>query len=499
MSGKSIKQYLNEHKWLILLLLLFGTVFSLISIYNHLNFRTGSGMMGNYLNAMHDYTNLRMPLEGKLGGGYYSLLSFEFDLYLILLSPLTLLAGSYTLILVQLIAILFGAVGVYRYLRLISAKRWIPLLGCLYFLLFFGIYAALYNEYNSMVIGVMFIPWFFHSFKMENYNLSFLFLVLMIMARETMGLILAFVCLGLIFDYFRDKEATTKLVVFALVAYLYFMLVSGLIMPSLENPAGQNVFEYSFLGANMMDAFRFILYHPIASINFLMVNHTGNPAFDDIKKEFIIVFLLSGGILLIMRFRYLIMIMPMFFLMLLHDSPHQWSIFSFFAALFAPILSIGLFDYFGRIGNPRHRIFLIAATLLFTAGISARMMTKTRYPGIQDKLAFYTKEHYNRNTLPDSLCHYLQKIPAEADVSSQRDFLPHLALREHIHTFPDVRNATFIVVDENIAKENTEREALILLSGLKKSGDWQIVIEEKGFILFRSNKRNNSIQDENRQ
>ncbi|MDZ7741576.1 MAG: DUF2079 domain-containing protein [Bacteroidota bacterium] len=412
-----------EHKWLIILLLAFGTVFSLISIFNHLNFRTGSGMMGTYLHAMHDYLNFSLPEMDKLGGGSYLLLAKEFDLYLILLSPLSYLMGSYTLLIIQLLAILFGAAGVYRYLRLVSAYPWTPLLGSLHFLLFFGIYAALYNEYNSMVVAIMFIPWFFHSFKMENYNLSFLFLVLMILARETMGLILAFIFLGMIFDYFRDKKATARLVVFALISYLYFLLVSGLIMPSLEQLPGQAPFEYSFLGENMMDAFRFILYHPIASINFLMVNHTGNPAFDDIKKEFIIFFLLSGGILLIMRFRYLVMMIAMIFIMLLHDSPENWSVFSFFAALFAPILSIGLFDFFDRVGNPRHRIFLIIVTLLFTAGVSARMIIKTRYPGERKKIAFYTQEHYNRSILPDSVCDYMEKIPPEAVASSQSDFI----------------------------------------------------------------------------
>ncbi|MCF8228419.1 MAG: DUF2079 domain-containing protein [Bacteroidales bacterium] len=483
MFWKSLLNFFKRYYLLILVLLVFGTLYSLISLYNHWNFRTGTHMMGTYLNAMYDYLRFSFNDMGTMGEVRNNLLANEFDLYLIILSPLTLLFGTYTLIIVQIAAILFGGVGVYRYLDLISRSRKVPLFGTLHFFLFFGIFSALYQEYHSMVVAGMFIPWFLYSFKMEKYGNAMVWIAIMLIAKETMAIFLVFVFLGMIFEYFRDKKATARLVVFALISYLYMMVVGGMITPMLSAVDGHPLFGYLYIGDNMIAAFKFILGHPIATFKFLLMNHTGNPAFDDIKKEFLIYVFLSGGFLLFARIRYMVMIIPLFFLMLLHDNPERWSVYSYSSALFAPIISIGAFHYIDSIEWRKNRVAVSIILLGVTVLITMLLMESTVYPGKKEKIAVYKNEHYEQPLGTDSIPLHFKKIPGNAIVSAQSEFLPHLALRDNIYKFPLIQDARYIVISDNGKMSSKDQLKVDLI---KESTSWEVLVEDNGFYIFKS-------------
>ena len=91
-----------------------GVLYCLISLVNHYLFKTYALDLGLYTHALYDYAHFRMADCSMFKDVPYSLLSDHFDLYLPLLSPLVYMFGSYTLLVVQIAAVLLGGWGIYK-------------------------------------------------------------------------------------------------------------------------------------------------------------------------------------------------------------------------------------------------------------------------------------------------------------------------------------------------------------------------------------------------
>ena len=133
-------------------LLLAGVVYGLISLVNHYYFRTYTLDLGAYTNALYDYAHFSANDSSAFNEAPENLLADHFDLYLPLFSPLSYLFGTYTLLIVQLIATLAGAIGVYRYFEYTHPQQNIRKFALIYFLLFFGVFAAFSFDYHSNVV-----------------------------------------------------------------------------------------------------------------------------------------------------------------------------------------------------------------------------------------------------------------------------------------------------------------------------------------------------------
>src|SRR5688572_7612263 len=102
-------------------------IYGLISIVNHAVFRTYFNDLGLYTNAMYNYVHGNWHRSLIFAGGEHV------DLWLILFSPLSLLFGSYTLLLLQIGFILAGGIGVSRYIFRLTQNRRLSLIAQLHF------------------------------------------------------------------------------------------------------------------------------------------------------------------------------------------------------------------------------------------------------------------------------------------------------------------------------------------------------------------------------
>ena len=127
-----------------------------------------------------------------------NILSDHFDLYLMIFSPLVLIFGSYTLLIVQIAAVLLGGWGIYKLITLYTDNNLMPLLATATFIFSFGIIQALAFDYHSNVVTAMMLPWLLYFIKKKNFGLSSLFVVLFVIGKENMSLWLFFVAIGLI-------------------------------------------------------------------------------------------------------------------------------------------------------------------------------------------------------------------------------------------------------------------------------------------------------------
>ena len=133
------------NNYLILTIIIFGLLYSLISLVNHYNFRTYALDLGAYTNAMYDYIHFQWNDSTVFNEIKENLLADHFDLYLIIFSPLSLIFKTYTLLIVQIFMILFGGIGVYRYFSISKSKYNVALLATIYFYMFFGVFSAVKN------------------------------------------------------------------------------------------------------------------------------------------------------------------------------------------------------------------------------------------------------------------------------------------------------------------------------------------------------------------
>ena len=78
------------------------------------------------------------------------------------------------------------------------------------------------------------------------------------------------------------------------------------------------------------------------------------------------------------------------------------------------------------------------------------------------------------------------KIPADASVSAQSPFLPHLAYRDKIYQFPIIKDAEFIIYSD---KEDTypmnENTFHSLTLELENSNQWTVTYKEDGLTILK--------------
>jgi uncharacterized membrane protein len=253
-------------------------------------------------------------------------LSDHFDLIVILLSPLSYLFGSYTLLLVQIFAIIFGGYGAYLFLK----KKCLPfsnlpVIALFHFYSIWGIYSALAFDYHSIVIAAMLIPWYFYFIHQSHFFKAILFFVLILFCKETLGLWLFFINIGLLIEYRKDKLKLKYLAVLGVLGFIYFFSMLSYIIPSLS-PNGSKYIHFSFdaIGKNPIEALINILKRPQYAISLLIENNLPNSF--GIKTELYLFVILSGGFCLFLKPQFLIMLVPIFAQKLFNSDPGKWGI-----------------------------------------------------------------------------------------------------------------------------------------------------------------------------
>ena len=238
-----------------------GVLYVLISLVNHYLFKTYALDLGLYTHAMYDFSHFRVDDCSMFKPKPQSILSDHFDLYLAIMSPLIYVFGSYTLLIVQIAAVLLGGWGVYKLLSLYTDDDWMPILASAVFFFSFGIIHALAYDYHSNVLTAMMLPWLLYFLKKRQFGLTSLFVVLFVIGKENMSLWLFFIVIALMWDYRKDKKALWHLAAYALFSIAYFLIVNMVVMPRLGGNGG-GFARYAHLGDNYVDISQRLLAQP---------------------------------------------------------------------------------------------------------------------------------------------------------------------------------------------------------------------------------------------
>ena len=477
-----------KHKPLMVVVFLFVLIYALISLINHYYFRTYALDLGVYTNVMYDYLHYGYSDTASFSDVPENILSDHFDLYLIIFSPFILLFKTYTLLIIQICAIIIGGLGVYKYF-LVEAKKHknLPLFATIFFYSFFGIFSAIAYDYHSNVIAACMVPWLLYFVKTQQIKKIVFITLFIIIGKENISFWLFFIFIALLFENRKDKKMRTVLVGLSAFSFAYFIVITGYIMPKLSINNSFYQFRYSALGSDFFEAIKQMVFHPIDTLGIMFTNHTNAVNGDYIKLETVLMLVFSGLPLLLKKPIYLIMLLPIFAQKFFHDQVSMWSCIAQYNVEFAPILAIGAFAAIKDIKQPKWFSVVGVSLIVLALGVTIRRMDNTLYPSSTDNIRIYKGSHFYREYNVKKVYIALDKIPNNAAVSCQTSFFPHLALRDKIYQFPLIKDAEYIVFSdlEGHYPFMDKKHFKDFVFTLKKSEKWQEIYNEEGFYILK--------------
>jgi len=479
-----ISNRIDSHSGIIIQTVFFGITYLAILVLNHISFNTSIYDLGINTNALYDYSRLGWNDSLLLKSSKQNLLGEHFDLYLILLAPLSYFLKSYTLIFIQAIALSLGGLGIYKYFYAVTSSRRFANAAALYFFLFFGVFSSLLFSYESYAVASMIIPWFFYFFHKERFTTATFLFLLIIISRESISLWMAVVCLGMIANYYNNWRLAKKLLELALISFLYYMLVTEMIMPAFSTAEKNIQFEYSGVGETYLKSVGWIIAHPVLVVKMLLFNHLGIEGYDYTKIIFIVFGALSGGIFLIFRPQYIIMLIPVYFSKLLSDHVDLWGINGHYCIQLAPIFTLGIFSYFSGIWQIRLRRTLIISTLIISSLLTVYFIINTS--GKSQPRSLFSIETVKNLRKNHEIQKAINTIPITSPVSAEYNYVPHLAYRDYTYVFPDIRDASYIVISKRHHVEDSLSDIYhIAATDVINSREWTIEYQNNNFYIMK--------------
>ncbi|MDX5346283.1 MAG: DUF2079 domain-containing protein [Hymenobacteraceae bacterium] len=477
--------------WLLLIFLLFALIYSSISLINHYNFRTFALDLGMANHAIYDYAHFRSNITTLLlDSPPTNFLASHFTLIPMLVSPLYWLFDSYTLLLVQILAVLFGGWGIYRYTASRTSSVNLPVLLVLHFFLFTGIYSALAYDYHDNVVAAMLVPWFLHYFEKKKLKTALLFLVLILVSKENMALWAIFLLLGAGAKHFKDRKLLLYSIGLAVISAVYFVVVTKVVMPALDTNSRDfaQLNRYRHLGQTPAEIVLNLLTQPRLLFEQIFMNTLPDPAYDYIKVELLLVLFLSGGIALLLRPWYLIMLIPIFAQKFLSSDYKIWGINYQYAVEFAPILTLALFEALLLLNNTLKQKRIATAVVVLTLLTTVVSMHHRKAKWFDKSAVQFFKGRHYRSVYDTGKMHSaLKRIPDGTAVSAQTALTPHLEEREKLYHYPIIADAEYVLATKN--EENiyplTREEQLHKLDSLRAVPTFNIYYEDEQLVIFR--------------
>jgi uncharacterized membrane protein len=491
--GKILIQYKSET----IVSLVFLILYSLISLVNHYNFRTAALDLGMFNHALHSFSQGKMNyFTLDLSGNSPNYFADHFSPLTLLYTPLYYIFGSWTLLLVQIAAILFGALGCYKIARIRLPEMRFPFLILVFFLGQWAIVSALAFDFHNNVVAAMFVPWFFYYLLTEKRISALVFFVLILFAKENMALWMFFIILGFMLrNGFRNFFETFKTylkfeIPLMLISLIYFYVVVSMIMPSLSNGEAVNqIARFGRLGSSIPEIVAYVISHPFETFKLLFISQLEDPVSFGIKRELHMVVLFSGGIALLLRPAYLLMLAPIYAQKLFSDNMVIWGINGQYSIEFTPILGLALIDLLVKIRTAKLQqitlfssVFLVIATNFYTL--------KNRVSVWYDATTYdITRSiHYQSGGLNVPYVHNeLKKIKNDIPISVSACLAPHLVKRDKLYHFPILNDAEMVVLIKSLRSTYPvsieEQEKIV--NELINSGDFEIIHDKFDLLILK--------------
>lgn len=464
----------------------FAVIYSLISLVNHYLFRTYALDLGLYSNALYDYSHFQWNDSTTFKPEPQNLMGDHFDFYLLLISPFVWIFGSYTLLVFQIASVLFGGLGVYRYFK---TDRVLALLAMLFFYSFFGVFTALSYDFHDSVVIAMLVPWLFVFTRERKMKWAAFFVVLLWLGKENSGLWIAFICFGLSWLNWKERSWRFFFVIAGFASLLYFMFLMKVVMPALSPDGVYPHFDYTCLGKTIPEVISHLIMHPVDSFHLMISNFKGDPMAENTKSDLMKYLLFSGMALLVFRPAYLLMLVPVFFQKLFHDSPAIWGAGFHYCIEFTPIFAIGIFEVIDRIKKESFKRMAGAVIVMMAMVMTNKRLTDSYFYSPNTNLNFLSKDHYKKEYNVKPVYAAFKRIPEDAIVSAQSNLVPHLANRDFCYMYPILKDAEYVILSKrDTSYPLSDSMFQVEIQNFRQSGEWIKLVDNKEVLLVKKRK-----------
>ena len=478
-------------KWAVLvIMLLFTAIFCSISLVNHYNFRTSALDLSYYSQALYDYSQFRYNYHTLSYTPFVSTLGDHWEPILFILAPLRYIFGNITPLVIQIIAIVLGGLGIFRFFHLKSSQRWLPHLAMLHFYSIWGVYAALAFDFHASVLGAVLLPWIFYGFAKSDLRLIIGFWILFLMCAEKMAIWGVFISAALAILHRKDRKLLYTSLGLAGFSMLYFVLAVKFFMPPhLKPKAEYRHFNYSHLGENYGEVLQTMIKRPGYAISLLWENPIAdNPRHDFAKPQTLRMLLYAGGFVIFIRPVYALMLLPIVGMNLLSDKLGAWGITRHYSMEYVPVLCLGLFSFISEFQRPRTAQILGGIAVVVTLS-SSMIALSTRPPVFHCKECTlpFLGDHWTRPEFEvGKVYELLELIPPKVNVAASSTIAPHLSMRDSLYMFPRTQHVEYaITMKQHHTYPLTPAKMEAHIQKMVDSGNWEILGDNEVAVALR--------------
>ncbi len=256
-------------------------------------------------------------------------------------------------------------------------------------------------------------------------------------------------------------------------------------MPGLDSEHHKYVhFYYNTLGTDFGSAFRTVITRPVYTFKLLFINNTGLSENNGIKLHVHLMILAGGGWALFFRPKYLLMAIPIYCQKLFNDDPMRWGSAAHYSIEFVPLISIALFEVINSFLKSKNALWAGMAFCTFAAALSLYYIKDINDNPVRSN--FLSIHHYQSSYNTEKVYKAMDLIPANASISAQTEFCPHLALRDSIFLYPEIGSARYLILSRSYAAwplNMAEHQARI--TEFLSSGEWQKIYDEGNILLLK--------------
>ncbi len=302
-----------------------------------------------------------------------------------------------------------------------------------------------------------------------------------------MWMVFTFVSLGLLF--WRDRKILIYATLGVVISAAYFLVVTRVVMPGLIPGRGYFHMNYHIIDNSATGAIKLLFTDPYRIIQAFFLNVTPYASADYIKAEFYTFFLLGGALFILRRPEFLIVVTPIVMMKVFNDSDGKWGVYGHYSIELATY--IGLAAVYSLRNMRASRAFWIA--LIFTVSASAI----TIYGFDHRRLFWYdpatanplSAKHWQREFDVAKMHRTLKKWrPDEnATLSAHYSLIPHLAERDNIYQWPEVRDSKYIFVLRNMPNATYPLSAETYVLEVHKyinNPEWKVIEDGNHLTIF---------------
>jgi len=452
----------------------YAAAFAALSVLRHEAFETGRFDLGNMVQAVWSTAHGHLLQVTNLHGAQISRLAAHVDPILVVFAPLWWIWPSPSLLLTtQALAVALGALPLFWLARKHTDSERAALGFSLAYLLFPATEWMTLNEFHPVALAcplLLFAIWYLD----ENRLLPFaLFAALAALTREEVPLVIA--GLGIWYAIGRRRWLAGGTIAAAGIAATAIAI--QVVIPHFNHGSGSSFYgRYNAVGGSAAGIVRKAFTDPGRLVSV---------AFDHGGAHYLLDLLLPIAGLALLAPLLLVALVPELALNLLSSVDAQRSIHYHYVAAEIPILFAAAAIGARRLG----RWTGAAATVVVLAAIVGNYRLGPipiwRFvPGGQTLQATSAQvDRHDRIAARD-----LKLIPAGAPVTATNALGAHLSERRRIFSFPYLRSAAWVIVDEqkpSLGDHNDKQGGLKRILELRRDPRFRLVSAADGVLVFR--------------